>query len=129
MFNPQKPASPFANLQQPQGGQGGQYGANANPNGNGWGQSFMQQYGAPPGQMRDQWQQFRQDNGFGQPSMQPQQPTPPNQMPPQMPGPQNPWQSWLGQRPDFGNMAPGMDRMSMIRAWLAQRPSGGLLGQ
>jgi hypothetical protein len=45
---------------QPMSAPGGQYGANANPTGHAWGQQFMQQNGSPPGQMRDQFQAFRQ---------------------------------------------------------------------
>lgn len=38
---------------------GGNMGANATPSGNAYGQRFMQQYGSPPGQMRDQFAAFR----------------------------------------------------------------------
>lgn len=175
MMNTRKPASPFGSVGQPQGGGGmgqsqgggspfgqisqpqnnGQYGANASPDGNGYGQQFMQQYGAPPGQMRDEWNQFRQDNGIGGGGMgQPQGgggspfgsmgqgmggmggqppmgiPMPPQQMQPQQMQQQNPMYSWLQNRPQFGQAMGGQggDRMSMLRAWLAQR-NRGLLGQ
>jgi hypothetical protein len=35
------------------------------PQGNAWGQQFQQQNGQPPGQLRDLWAQFRQQNGIG----------------------------------------------------------------
>lgn len=35
------------------------------PPGNAWGYNFRQQYGEAPGQMRDQWAQFRTANGIG----------------------------------------------------------------
>jgi hypothetical protein len=146
MMNPRKPASPFGNMGQPQGGQsGGQYGANASPKGNAWGQQFKQQFGAPPGQMKDEWSQFKTDNGFGMGGSgmggQPDMPSQAfggggfgmggmgGQQAPAMPQ-QNPMQpqmqAWQGMRPQFGGGQP-MDRMNMIRAWLAQRPRG-LLG-
>lgn len=128
MFNPHKPASPFAQMGRPEQAGSGQYGGNATPNGNAWGQQFMQQYGAPPGQMRDEWNAFRSENGFGgsaeaanmggingAPQM-PQQ---------QYGGGINPMSGWLNQRPQMGGGVP--DRRAMMMAWLQQRPRG-LLG-
>jgi hypothetical protein len=133
MNRPNKPASPFASMGQPTG----QHGANANPGGNGWGQQFMQQYGAPPGQMREQWQQFRTDNGFGMGGMGGERGAWREQMQDwRQSRPERPedydgrWRrspamtDWRGQRPE----RPQMDREGMIRAWLAQHPRG-LLGR
>jgi hypothetical protein len=139
MFNPRKPASPFGEMAGVQNK--GQYGATAEPKGNGWGQQFMQQYGAPPGQMREQWQQFRQDNGFGGGMGGPRQewrqqmrdwrqarPERPEDMAPGSGWRRGPeMQGWLQNRPQFGG-GQGMDRMAMLRAWMQQRPRG-LLGQ
>jgi hypothetical protein len=122
------------------GGQGhdpqGQYGANADPKGNGWGQQFMQQYGAPPGQMKDEWQAYKTANNFGGGQNDAVQGMGGGmgqgmggmgggQMPPQ-----NPMAPWLQMRPQFGQQMGGQggDRMQMLRAWLAQR-NRGLLGQ
>ncbi len=35
------------------------------PQGNAWGHNFMEQFGKPPGQMRDEWAAFKTQNGFG----------------------------------------------------------------
>jgi len=136
MMNGRKPASPFGNMGQGQGqAPAGQYGANASPNGNAWGQQFMQQYGAPPGQMKDQWNAYRQENGFGQGNQMAGAGGQPAPGMPQQQNMQNPMQGWLAQRPQFGGMG-GMgggmgpqqpNHWSMMQAWLAQRPRG-LLG-
>lgn len=129
MMNTRKPASPFGMAQPAQAQRpaqaSGQYGANASPGGNAYGQRFMQQYGSPPGQMRDQFAAFRQQGGMGGMGGQPSQPMP--GAPPQMPQMgQNPMQSWMAQRPQFGGGQPN-DPRAMMMAWLAQRPRG-LLG-
>lgn len=82
------------------------YGANASPQGHGWGQQFMQQYGSPPGQMRDQWSEFRTQNGMGggQPPMPPM--TPPTPM-----GAGGPPQAFPGQG---GGIPPEI--LAMLRA-------------
>lgn len=91
-----------------------------NGQGHGWGHAFQQQYGKPPGQMREQWQAYRTANGFG-PGMSPQAPTPsPTAMtPPAAPrpapamGPQNPafaqqfrtaMDQWRQNRPSYQDM-------------------------
>ena len=79
------------------------------PGGNGWGQQFMQQYGKPPGQMRDQWNAFRQQNGMGGGQM----------------GGGNPafapareaMQTWRQARPQ-----PSPDYRSQMDSWRQQRP-------
>lgn len=100
----------------------GQYGASASPQGNGYGQAFMQQYGQPPGQMRDQWQAFRQQNNIGQPAA---------PATPQMGQGQDfrsMIQAWLAQRPQMGGQM--QDPRMMMQNWIGQRPQiGGLLGQ
>lgn len=142
MLNGYKPASPFGSIAQ----NSRQYGGNANPNGNGWGQAFMQQYGKPPGQMRDQWDAFRQQNGFGGGQPAPTNggitgggiadPTAPGTVtsgpiaaptvsPMQSP---NMMQTWAQSHPQMGAFTgQPQDYQSMIRAWLAKRPMG-LLG-
>lgn len=99
------------------GAAGGQHGANAAPQGNAWGQQFMQQFGSPPGQMRDQWQAFRQQNGMGG-----------GQTPAGMPQPVSDWRQqmmdWRGQRPERpsqGWESPMMRREAMT-GWRDQRP-------
>lgn len=58
------------------GGLGGSLGAGGNGGnggvgnggavgGNAWGYNFRQQYGQPPGQRRDEWNTYRQQNGVG----------------------------------------------------------------
>jgi hypothetical protein len=47
------------------GGQPQQPGATPAPQGNAWGRQFQQQNGAPPGQLRDLWTAFRNQNGIG----------------------------------------------------------------
>jgi hypothetical protein len=100
----------------------GQYGANASPQGNAWGQQFMQQYGSPPGQMRPQWQAFKQQNGIGggspgggggaaamfQPMMDWRQ---------QMMG----WRQARPQRPEGGWPSRPLKQETMT-SWLDQRP-------
>jgi hypothetical protein len=67
----------------------------------------MQQYGAPPGQMRDEWNQFRQDNGIGGGGMgQPQG----------------------GGGSPFGSMGQGMGGMGQSMASMGQG-MGGMGGQ
>jgi hypothetical protein len=92
----------------------GQFGAKAAPQGNAWGHQFMQQFGSPPGQMRDQWQAFRQQNGVGGPAG--------------MPQPLTDWRQqmmdWRGQRPQRpaqGWENPMMRREAMS-GWREQRP-------
>lgn len=106
------------------GGQG------QSPGGNAWGQQFQQQYGAPPGQMHDQWNAFRSQNGIGGGSPQGSPlPSaaggPPSSFPGQANGGMFPGAGLLGQGGGggMGQMPPWL--MQMLQQRLAGRGGGG----
>lgn len=107
------------------GGEDGQYGAKAMPQGNAWGQQFMQQYGSPPGQMHDQWAAFRQQNGIGGG---PPAPIAQGAAPAGVAQPGSDWRQsmsgWIGQRPQRPSTAweNPMARREAYQGWMGQRP-------
>lgn len=92
----------------------------SNSQGHGWGRRFMDQYGKPPGHMRDQWRQFRGGHGggggghgHGRGGMRPPQSSPIFDQ----------WkqaiQAWRTQRPAQPDMS---QYRQQSQQWMSQRP-------